>query len=125
MPDARVIEWLDAQALETLYVATMTVAALRTGVALLLAGRRRTALRESPEQRVLPMFAGRMLPFDLTCTTAYAELLAKVRQAGSGIETADACIAAVAIANGLGVATCDGNPFRAAGLVVIDPWQAV
>lgn len=32
-PDARVIEWLDAQALETLYVATMTVAELRAGVA--------------------------------------------------------------------------------------------
>lgn len=49
---------------------------------------------------MLPMFAGRMFPFDLTCTTAYAELLAKVREAGSGIETADACIAAVTIANG-------------------------
>lgn len=73
---------------------------------------------------MLPMFAGRMFPFDLTCTTAYAELLAKVREAGSGIETADACIAAVAIANGLSVATRDGNPFRAAGLVVIDPWEA-
>lgn len=72
---------------------------------------------------MLPMFAGRMLPFDLTCTTAYAELLAKVHQAGGGIETADACIAAVAIANGLSVATRDGNPFRPAGLVVIDPWK--
>lgn len=49
VPDARVIERPDAQALETLYVATMTVAELRAGVALLHAGRRRTALHGSLE----------------------------------------------------------------------------
>lgn len=49
VPDARVIERPDAQALETLYVATMTVAELSAGVALLHAGRRRTALHGSLE----------------------------------------------------------------------------
>lgn len=81
-------------------------------------------MHESLEQRVLPMFAERVLPFDLTCMTAYAELLAKVHQAGGGIETADACIAAVALANGLSVAMRDGSPFQAADLTVIDPWKA-
>ena len=41
-PDARVIEWIDAQPLETLYLSAMTVAELRAGVALLPAGKRRT-----------------------------------------------------------------------------------
>jgi len=122
-PETRVIEWIDAQALETLYLSAMTVAELRAGVALLPAGRRHAALHESLEKQLLPMFAGRVLPFDLACTKAYAELLAKVRKAGSGIETADACIAAVAIANGFAVATRDTNPFRAAGLTVINPWE--
>lgn len=122
-PAARVIEWIDAQSLETLYLSAMTVAELRAGVALLPAGKRRTALHESLERQVLPLFVGRVLPFDLACTHAYAELLAKVRKAGSGIETADACIAAVAIANGLTVATRDASPFQAAGLTVINPWE--
>ncbi|PKO85174.1 MAG: VapC toxin family PIN domain ribonuclease, partial [Betaproteobacteria bacterium HGW-Betaproteobacteria-12] len=39
------------------------------------------------------------------------------------IETADACIAAVALANGFIVATRDTAPFLAAGLDVINPWQ--
>ncbi|MBL8471261.1 MAG: type II toxin-antitoxin system VapC family toxin [Rhodocyclaceae bacterium] len=121
-PEARVIAWIDAQALETLYLSAMTVAELRAGVALLPAGKRRTALHESLEKQVLPMFAGRMLPFDLACTHAYAGLLATVRQAGSSIETADACIAAVAVANGFTIATRDASPFRAAGLTVINPW---
>ncbi len=122
-PEARVIEWIDAQPLETLYLSAITVAELRAGVALLPTGKRRTALHESLEKSVLPMFVGRVPPFDLACTNAYAELLAKVRKAGSGIETADAYIAAVAIANGFSVATRDASPFQAAGLTVINPWE--
>lgn len=72
-PEARVIEWIDAQPLETLYLSAMAVAELRAGVALLPSGRRRTALHENLEKRVLP--------FDLACTSAYAELLAKARKA--------------------------------------------
>ena len=122
-PEARVIEWIDAQPLETLYLSAMTVAELRAGVALLPTGRRQAALHENLENRVLPMFVGRVLPFDLACTGAYAKLLAKVRKAGGGIETADACIAAVAFANGFTVATRDTSPFQAAGLTVINPWE--
>ena len=43
-PDARVIEWIDAQRLETLFLSAITVAALCAGVALLPAGKRRTGL---------------------------------------------------------------------------------
>jgi predicted nucleic acid-binding protein len=122
-PDARVIAWIDAQALETLYLSSMVVAELRSGVSLLPAGKRRNSLHERLEKRVLPAFAGRVLAFDMACTSAYAELLATARKAGSGIETADACTAAVAFVNGLAVATRDVSPFKAAGLTVINPWE--
>jgi len=122
-PATRVGAWLDAQALETLYLSAMTVAELRAGVALLPTGKRRTALHEQLERQVLPLFAGRVLPFDMACTQAYAELLARVRKAGQGIDTADALIAAVALANGLMVATRDTGPFLAAGLRLINPWD--
>ncbi|MGV6476643.1 PIN domain-containing protein [Azotobacter vinelandii] len=121
-PEACVSEWIDAQPLETLYLSAMTVAELRAGVALMPAGKRRTALHEHMEKRVLPMFVGRVLPFDMACTNAYAELMVRVRKAGGGIETADACIAAVALANGFIVATRDTSPFLTAGLEVINPW---
>jgi toxin FitB len=122
-PDARVIEWIDAQPLETLFLSAITVAELRAGVALLPAGRRRTGLHESLERRVLPLFAGRVLAFDLACTQAYAEMIAKARAAGLAIASADGYIAAIAVANGLMVATRDTTPFKAAGTAVIDPWQ--
>ena len=121
-PDARVIEWIDAQPLETLFLSAITVAELRAGVALLPAGKRRTGLQQNLEKRVLPLFAGRVLPFDLACTQAYAALLATARKARLAIATADGYIAAIAAANGFTVATRDTGPFEAAGVAVIDPW---
>jgi predicted nucleic acid-binding protein len=122
-PQVRVIEWIDAQPLETLFLSAVTVAELRAGVALLPAGKRREGLQENLEKRVLPLFIGRVLPFDLACTRAYAELMAKARAAGLAVAAADSYIAAIAVANGFAVATRDASPFEAAGAVVINPWQ--
>ena len=123
-PNARVLDWMDAQALETLYLSTITVAELRAGVALMPAGKRRDSLHENLEKRLLPLFANRVLPFDMACTKSYAELLTTSRAAGLAVATADAFIAAIALANGFAVATRDTTPFEAAGVNVINPWEA-
>ena len=122
-PEARVVAWIDAQAMETLYLCAITVAELRAGVALLPAGKRRAGLQDNLEKRVLPLFAGRVLPFDLACTPAYAALMAKARSAGLAIATADGYIAAIAAANRFAVASRDAGPFDAAGVAVINPWR--
>jgi toxin FitB len=121
-PDAQVIYWIDAQALETLFLSAITVAELRAVVALLPAGKRRKALHDSLETQVLPLFAGRVLPFDEASAQAYAELMAKAKALGLAIASADGYIAAIAAANGLAVATRDIRPFQAAGVKVINPW---
>ncbi|MCM3509151.1 PIN domain-containing protein, partial [Staphylococcus capitis] len=46
-PNAAVIEWLDAQNVETLYLAAISLAELRFGVAALPEGRRRDWLQQS------------------------------------------------------------------------------
>lgn len=123
-PNARVLDWIDAQALETLYLSTITVAELRAGIALMPTGKRRDRLDENLEKHLLPMFANRVLSLDMACSKAYAELLAKSRAAGLAVNSADAFIAAVALANGFTVATRDTGPFEAAELNVINPWEA-
>ena len=122
-PEPRVAAWLDAQALETLYLSAITVAELRFGVRALPAGRRRERLHEDLETQVLPMFAGRVLSFDLATSQAYAELMAKARSEGRTIPVSDGYIAATAAANGMMVATRDVAPFQAAGLGTVDPWE--
>ena len=95
------------------------------GIELMPVGKRRDNLHEHLEKRLLPMFANRVLSFDMDCTKTYAELLAKSRATGLTLETADAFIAAVVLANGFTVATRNTGPFEAAGLSVINPWDAV
>ncbi|MDE0478623.1 MAG: type II toxin-antitoxin system VapC family toxin [Gammaproteobacteria bacterium] len=123
-PEPRVAEWLDAQALETLYLSVITVAELRFGIHALPKGRRRERLHDHLERRVLPMFAGRMLIFDLPASQAYAELMATARSTGRAVSVSDGYIAATAAANAMIVATRDTAPFEAAGLKTIDPWTA-
>ena len=94
--DARVLAWLDAQLIESLYVSTIS----------------------------LPLFHGRILPFDEAASETYGVLRAQARAQGKAIATADGYIAATAIHHGLMVATRDTAPFEAAGLKVINPWDS-
>ncbi|WP_406265227.1 type II toxin-antitoxin system VapC family toxin [Nocardia sp. NBC_00881] len=121
-PDSQVVAWIDAQPLHALYLSAITVAELRFGIAAMPAGRRRDTLRDRVETRVLPLFAGRVLVFDMTASAAYAELMATARATGAAIGTSDGYIAATAAAAKMAVATRDTTPFRAAGVPVIDPW---
>ncbi|KML59256.1 plasmid stability protein StbB [Burkholderia cepacia] len=121
-PSAAVIAWLDAQNAETLFLAAISLAEIRFSVAALPEGRRRDQLHQSIEQRVLPLFRGRILPFDDAASKAYASLRARARAAGTAIAPSDGFIAATAESSGLIVATRDVTPFEAMGVRVIDPW---
>jgi toxin FitB len=121
--DAAVLAWIDAQLIETLYLSAISLAELRFGIAALPAGRRKDALDASLEQRVLPLFTGRILAFDAATSKAYANLRARARMEGKAIAAADGYIAATAMEHSLIVATRDTAPFAAAGLAVINPWQ--
>ena len=121
--DAGVLAWIDAQIIESLYLSTISLAELRFGIAVLPPGKRRDTLHASLEQRILPLFIGRILPFDAASAEAYAMLRARARVNGKAIAPADDYIAATATVHGLIVATRDTSPFEAAGLRVINPWN--
>ena len=122
-PAQQVIAWLDAQPAEILYLSSITVAELRAGVALLPNGKRRRLLHENLEDFILPMFTGRILPFDFSCTKAFAEIIARARQAGQAISATDSYIAAIAATSRFAVATRDISPFEAAQVSVVNPWE--
>jgi len=121
--DPAVVAWIDAQNVETLYLAAISLAELRFGIAALPSGKRKDTLHRNLERRVVPLFTGRILPFDAAASEAYAEIMALARAEGKAIGKADGYIAATAAINGLIVATRDTSPFEAAGLNVINPWK--
>ncbi|KPH85612.1 plasmid stability protein StbB (plasmid) [Komagataeibacter intermedius AF2] len=123
VPEPRVLAWIDGQAIETLFLSAVTVAELRFGIGAMPTGRRRSVLHERLEQEVLPLFAGRVLSFDLAASQAYAELMVRARSEGRAIGKADGYIAATAASRGYVVASRDVSPFEAAGVRVLNPWE--
>jgi predicted nucleic acid-binding protein len=121
--DPKIVDWINAQNIETLYLSTIGLAELRFGIAVLPEGKRKDVLHSSLEQRVLPLFEGRILSFDISASQAYATLRSRARAAGQAIAPIDGYIAAIAMANGFFVATRDTKAFIAAGLTVINPFD--
>lgn len=121
-PHRGVRDWLDAQAAETLFLCSVTVAELSFGIGALPAGRRRDLLAAAFDG-VLDLFGPRILPFGTEAARRYGALAVRARAAGRGFPTPDGYIAAVAAAHGFAVASRDASAFTAAGLTVLDPWR--
>jgi predicted nucleic acid-binding protein len=122
-PHPSVRDWLDAQAAETLFLSSVTVAELMFGIGALPRGKRKDRLATTLDG-VMELFKPRILPFDTQAARRYADLAVKARKAGKGFPTPDGYIAAIAAAHGFAVASRDTAAFTAAGLTVIDPWAA-
>ncbi|MEY4794527.1 MAG: hypothetical protein RL724_1463, partial [Pseudomonadota bacterium] len=112
---ATVRAWLDAQAAETLFLPSITIAELLFGIGALTDGRRKSMLAARIDG-LLEAFADRILPFDTAAARRYADLAVKARAAGRGFPTPDGYIAAIAAAHSFAVASRDTSAFKAAGL---------
>jgi predicted nucleic acid-binding protein len=118
-----VVEWLNRQVAETLFLTSVTLAELLFGINTMPAGRRKDALAKTLDSLLLELYGNRILSFDAEAARCYARLATKARAAGRGFPTPDGYIAAIASAKGYVVATRDKGPFEAAGVPTINPWE--
>jgi predicted nucleic acid-binding protein len=116
--------WLDRQASETLYLTAVSLSELLVGIEIMPEGKRRKGLSAALSQVLNTLFESRILAFDQAAAASYGSLVASARRAGRVISVADAQIAAIALTHGFAVATRDTEPFSAAGVRVINPWEA-
>lgn len=121
-PDPTVLAWLDAQAVETLNLSTVSLAELLLGIESLPVGKRREALAASLAEQIIALFGKRIVPFDVNAAQAYPKIVMRARRHGHPITVTDAQIAAIAASRNFSVATRDETPFQAAGVSVINPW---
>jgi predicted nucleic acid-binding protein len=120
--DPAVVDWLDRQSPDTLFLTAVSLAELLVGIAALPQGRRRSGLDAALAELVDALFGDRIIDFDRPAAPAYARLVERARAAGRPISVADGQIAAIAAVHGFTIATRDTAPFLAAGVPVIDPW---
>lgn len=121
-PSPKVMEWLDRQNAETLFITAISRAELRFGVLRLPDGKRKDALAIQIE-RVLDLFKGRSLDFDADAADKLAEIAAHCEKMGRPAVAPDGYIAACAAARGFAVATRNVEHFEHTGVRVIDPWE--
>lgn len=123
-PDAVVLDWLDAQDPQTLYITTINLAELLAGIELMPTGRKRTALKSAFDSQIMPLFEGRILQFEAKAAAVFAHINAKVQSRGAAISFADCAIAAIAKVNNFSVATRNLRDFKSTEVALVNPWAA-
>ena len=122
-PSQVVLDWLDRQAPETLYLTAVSLAELLAGIEALPSGRRRLELEQAVTRQIMPLFEGRVLSFDTKAAEAFGKVRAGAQAVGNTIGFADGAIAAIATSQGFALATRNVRDFRGAGVGLINPWD--
>jgi predicted nucleic acid-binding protein len=123
-PDPQVLAWADALDPDAVAMTAMNEAEVLHDLARLPDGRRKQSLQQSWDGLVAELFAGRVWPFTSEAAHWYGELLRRRERLARPMTTADAVIAATALAHGALLATRDTNDFADIGLELINPWTS-
>ena len=81
-PDTRVVDWMDRQPAESIWITSITLFEARYGLALLPAGRRRKALEAAFETLLFSDLEQRIISFDQAAADR-AAMLAAQRRSGA------------------------------------------
>lgn len=122
-PAQAVLDLFAAQDSTKLFFSAVSEAELRTGAAILPAGKRRDSLTATIDIMITEDFAGRVLPFDSAAAKAYAAIAASRRATGQPMMEADCQIAAIARVRGAAVATRNVRDFERCDVEIVDPFH--
>ena len=120
--NARVRAFVAGQALEELFVNSVTFAEIRYGIEWLKDPVRRAELNAWLQNKVRPMFAHRVLEVSEAVMFKWRLLVEVGRKAGHTFSQPDLIIAATALQPGLTVVTRDTGDFKLARVPLLNPW---
>lgn len=121
-PDAAVIDWLDRQPADSVWLSSITVFETRFGLALLPKGRRRVTLHQAFERVLAEDLANRVLDFDSMAAATAAHLAADRQRAGRSVDLRDTMIAGIALARRATIATRNTKHFEGLDVPIVNPW---
>lgn len=121
-PEPAVLAWADGLVPAEVGITAMNEAEILHGLTRLPEGRRKQALLDRWQALVTALLGDRVLAFHREAAHWYGELLVRREQLGRPIATADAVIAATALAQGAQLATRNVSDFTGLGLDLINPW---
>jgi predicted nucleic acid-binding protein len=121
-PHPRVIAWLNEQVWDTVYICAPSLGELLRALGTLPEWQRKDRRGVTVEEKILKVFANRILKYDVEAAQAYAAIIKDARRQKRSIGRQDALVAAVAKSYGIRVACFDASPFLTAGLICVEPW---
>ena len=124
VPDPSIVEWLDRQPAESVWITSITLFEARLGLALLPNGRRRQALELAFEKLLAEDLEQRVLDFDSSAAKAAAALAAERPRTGRTVDMRDTQIAGIVIARRASLATRNVKHFADLTAEVVNPWEA-
>jgi toxin FitB len=118
-PHPHIRRWMSSSHPDDLYISTITIAEMLTGVMEMAEGRRRNDI-DARVRRILDQFGPSYPSFGRQAAEIYAAIAAR----SPSLDTFDGQIAAIALSYGASVATRNLKDFRSLGVDLIDPWSA-
>jgi toxin FitB len=122
-PEPKVLDFIAAQSLESLYVSTVTFAEIRFGIELVDDAGRRAELNDWLQHKVRPMFHQRALAVSEDVMFKWRLLVEEGRKARHTFSQPDLIIAATAVHHGLTVVSRDISQFEKAKAAIYNPWN--
>src|SRR5688572_18531221 len=123
-PEAVVVEWLDRQPADSVWLTSITVFEARFGLALLPRGRRRSGLERAFDRVLTEDLANRVLTLDEMAATIAGQLAADRQRVGRVVDLRDTLIAGIAQSRRATLATRTTRHFEGLDVPVVDPWQS-
>lgn len=119
-PNPLVDAWMQRTDDRDLYICEITFAELWYGVNLLPVGKRKAELERWLEDDLYMQFFNRVVGMSLDVARQYGTLMARATRNGFNPNAMDALVAAIAVANGMVVATLNRRHFEQLGVKLVE-----
>jgi predicted nucleic acid-binding protein len=121
-PNPAVVNWLDEQDEQTLFLSVLNLGELQKGISKLPDGTKKDELQAWVALDLVERFTGRILEIDLETALCWGRLQGEAEQAGEKLPVMDSLIAATASAHGLIVVTRNDRDIERCRVRVFNPW---
>jgi predicted nucleic acid-binding protein len=122
-PEPKVVAFVAAQPLDSLYVSVVTFAEIRFGIELVPDATRRAELNDWLTHKIRPMFEQRALIVSEDILFKWRLLVEEGRKARHTYSQPDRIIAATALHHGLTIVSRDTREYERARVSFINPWK--
>ncbi|MEO6805855.1 MAG: type II toxin-antitoxin system VapC family toxin [Edaphobacter sp.] len=119
-PNERVLQWLDDQEEEDLFLSVATLLEIRTGIELSSIGKKRDELEFWLVHALPERFDDRIVPVERHTADLTGRIIARSRSEGWEMESMDALIGATAMVHGMGLATLNRKDFERLGVELVE-----